>query len=242
MNDDRAAGSSGRAFAYPDDHGADTVKYVMVFAANTREPTLLEEGVTRASVSAESRATALELVAGVAGGWSKLDLAMWLVGPYARATRHTKHGERTNVSGRSSVPAETIELILQTTRARLVAALEKAVGSGGVLDFADEAIDKGFVRRAIDEEGFEVWVPVDNARMRLEDRVGSLFAADFLNDPQAYASLYVCPRCESVVFEEGARVAGMCSAHVRRSGVFTMEGEGAENVADVEPALAAGER
>jgi hypothetical protein len=198
------------------------VKYVMVFAADAREPPVLEEGVTRASVSAESRATALELLAGVARGWSKVDLATWLLGPYAHATRHTKHGERTNVSGRSTVAAEAIELILQTARARLVAALGKAVDAGGVLDFADEAIDKGFVRRAVDQERFEVWVPVDGARMRLEDRVGSLFVADFLNDPRAYASLYVCPRCESVVFDEGARTAGMCSAHRGVSGVFDM--------------------
>lgn len=207
------------------------MKYVMVFAANTREPPVLEEGVTRASVSAESRATALELMAGVARGWSKVDLAMWLLGPYARATRYTKHGERTNVSGRSTVAAEAIELILQTARARLVSALEEAVDAGGVLDFADEAIDKGFVRRAVDQEGFEVWVPVDGARMRLEDRVGSLFVADFLNDPQAYASLFVCPRCESVVFEEGARAAGMCSAHGGVSGVFEMRRGADERVA-----------
>src|SRR5690606_18000608 len=145
------------------------------------------------------RATALELMAGAASGWSKLDLAMWLVGPYAHATRHTKHGERTNVSGRTSVPAEAIALILHATTSRHVAALGRAGDSGGVLGVAAAAIDKGFVRRAVDEEGFEVWVPVDAARMRLEDRVGSLFVADFLNDPQAYASLYVCPRCESVV-------------------------------------------
>jgi len=214
------------------------VKYLVVFAANTREPPVLEEGVTRASVSAEARAAALDFVAGVAAGWSKRDLAMWLLGPYAHATRHTKHGERTDVSGRT-VSAETIELILRTAHARLVAALEDAVASGGVLDFADAAMDKGFVRPAVDADGFEVWVPVDAARMRLEERVGSLFVADFLNDPQAYASLHVCPRCRIVTFDEGACTTGTCSA-VRRSGLFTKGGPTAEH-ADPEPGSAAAE-
>jgi len=51
--------------------------------------------------------------------------------------------------------------------------------------------------------------------MRLRDRVASLFVADYLNNPAAYSHLYVCHHCEAIVFEQGARERGMCSAHLR---------------------------
>jgi hypothetical protein len=162
-------------------------------------------------------------MAGVASGWEKMDLARWLTGPYAQATRHSQHGERTLVTSSepapSSVSPQNIDLLLASTRSRMLAA-EKAALSDGALELADEVIDRGFVRRAIDEEGMEVWVPVDAARMRLLDRLRALFVADYLDDPITYRSLYVCHRCEAVVFDEGARQIGMCSAHRRMSGII----------------------
>ena len=200
------------------------MKYVMAFGGSRRSPARLEDGVTRASVADECRAAALEFMAGVAAGWQKIDLARWLAGSYAHATRHCQHGERTLVAGGSarapaSVDPSRIDELLTSTRGRMLAALERAALSDGALELADELIDRGFVRRAIDEDGMEVWIPVDGARMRLHDRVRALFVADYLNDPVAYRALYVCHRCESVVFDEGARQIGMCSAHRRLSGI-----------------------
>jgi hypothetical protein len=191
----------------------------MAFAGPRRGPALLEEGATRESVSAECREAALAFMAGVANGWEKLDLARWLVGPYARAARHCQHGERTRLAQGAPVDAGTIEELLTSTRGRLLAALETAALEDGSLDLAESAIECGHVRRAMDEDGTEVWIPVDGARMRLRDRLGALFVADYLNDPAAYGSLYVCHRCEAVVFDEGARQLGMCSAHRRMSGI-----------------------
>ena len=59
--------------------------------------------------------------------------------------------------------------------------------------------------------------------MRLRDRLRSLFAADYLNAPYTYAELFVCHRCEAVVFDEHAKQLGICGAH-RMSGVVPREG------------------
>jgi len=196
---------------------------------------VLEDGATRESVAAECRAAALEFMAGVADGWHKIDLARWLAGPYAEATRHCQRGERTLVADEStcapsSVDPKSIDELLTNARSRMLAVLEKAALSDGTLELAGEMIDRGLVRRAVDEDGVEVWIPVDGARMRLHDRVAALFASDYLNDPIAYRTLYVCHRCERVVFDEGARQIGMCSAHGRVSGIVFRDQEDAANL------------
>ncbi|MBX3209100.1 MAG: hypothetical protein KF764_28970 [Labilithrix sp.] len=218
----------------------------MAFGASRRGPATLATGATRASVAAECREAALEFMAGAADGWDKVELARWLTGSYARATRHFRHGERTLVveraaddaasrgepggsrergsESRERVSADAVEDLLTSTRGRLLAALEKAALSGGALAFAGEIVERGFVRRAFGEDGIDAWLAVDGPRMRLRDRVSALFVADYLNDPAAYAALYVCHHCEAVVFDEGAGRAGMCSAHRRASGIVVRAG------------------
>lgn len=185
-----------------------------------RGPTLLGEESSRDTVSEECREAALAFMSGVAGGWDKLDLVMWLTGSYARAARHSQHGERVaDLMGSAEVVEEELTEIVTRARAQLVASLERAVLEDGALDFAEDAVQRGLVRTAVDLDGEEVWIPVDSARMRLRDRVRSLFAADYLNRPESYAALYVCHRCENVVFDEGAKRLGSCNAHRRISGI-----------------------
>ena len=112
-----------------------------------------------------------------------------------------------------------IDDLLLLTRCRMLAALEEAAMSDGVLAGADGLIERGLVRRAFDDEALEVWIPIDAPRTRLKDRLSALFVADYLNDPVAYGALYVCHRCEAVVFDANAKLAGMCAAHGRVSGI-----------------------
>lgn len=215
-------------FKPPDGGGA--VRYVMSFANGRRGPEL--EGVTRESVSEECREAALHFMAGVAGGWDKVDLALWLTGPYSRATRHAKRGERCALAEASAtLRAETIEDLLVATRGRLIAALEKAALGDGSLEFTNEVVTHGLVRRAIGEDGRELWIPLDIARLRLRDRLRALFAADYLNSPDDYASLYVCHRCEAVAFDERARKVGFCAAHGRISGFAPRDDEAHDEAA-----------
>ncbi len=214
----------------------DALEYVLTFTGAPK----LEAGATRETVSEECRFAALELMAGAAKGWDKLDLVLWLTGPYHRATRHVPRGERTALIAPSArrlafgetsgqvdedgeVEPEAIEDLIVRVRQQLVASLEKAALDEGVLDFADDALARGIVRKTKDEAGEEVWVPVDVSRMRLRDRLRSLFAADYLNTPEAYIELFVCHRCEAVVFDEGAKRLGICGAHKRISGMVPRE-------------------
>lgn len=216
------------------------MEYVMAFSGR-RGRMLLDDGSTRESVAAECREAALTFVNGVAAGWDKLDLVLWLTGPYSRATRHVPRGERvTGMEGESEVTDDMLEDLLTRVRAQLIAALETAALGEGTLGFAVEAMDRGLVRRAVDLDGEIVWVPADNARMRLKDRVRSLLAADYLNDPGAYAALYVCHRCESVVFDEDAKRLGACQNHKRVSGIVPRQGD-RESEQEIVPAFAVGE-
>jgi hypothetical protein len=179
---------------------------------------VLDEIVSPETVSGECRVAALDFMTGVARGWDKIDLALWLTGPYARATSHAARGVRTSRSGDRAIGVVTIEGLLTSTRQRILASLEKAVLSGGALEFVNDAIIKGFVRRSVDQHGIASWIPIDLTRMRLRDRIESLFAADYLDATNDYASLHVCHRCEAVVFDARAKEYGYCSAHVRHSG------------------------
>ncbi|MBX3187410.1 MAG: hypothetical protein KF819_10365 [Labilithrix sp.] len=188
-----------------------------------RGPERLDGDATRESVSLEAREAALAFMSGAASGWDKLDLALWLTGPYARATRHTMHGERFAVIGAEEIADETLVDLVEHARSRVLAELEEASLDCGALDFAAEAVERGHVKKATDVEGRPAWYPVDGARTTLEDRVKSLFVADYLNTPYAYAELFVCHRCRAVAFDDAAKTIGLCGAH-RSSGIVPKEG------------------
>lgn len=205
--------------------GKQLVKYVLSFGASDSSPNArrtLDDGSTRESLSEDCRAAALCFMSGVAAGWDKLDLALWLTGPYARATRHARRGERVdvaNANGVHAVAAESIETLLTRARVQLIASLEKAALELGVPAFANEMVERGLVRRVVDADRRAAWIPVDAARLRLKDRLQALFAADYLNVPYAYAELFVCHRCEAVVFDAHAKRVGICGVH-RLSGIL----------------------
>ncbi len=209
------------------------MKYVTAYRTiNPRSRETLHDGSTRESLAHEFREAALSFMSGVASGWDKLDLALWLTGPYARATRHGKHGERVAaVSDGEQISDESIESLVTHVRGQLIASLEKAALEFGALEFADEIVERGLVRKVVDAEGRDAWIPVDAARLRLRDRLRALFTADYLNAPYTYAELFVCHRCEAVVFDDHAKEAGVCSAH-RMSGTVPREPAGEASAPD----------
>jgi hypothetical protein len=199
------------------EHGAMLRGNFVALADRSRMAALLRLGramslISRSGVAAECRAAALEFMTGVAEGWSKFDLALWLCGSYSIAARHLGRSERVSESAPPIEPM-TIEHLLVHTRSQVLAALElAALPRTGHLDFMEVALVRQHVIRATrrDEREESVWVPVDRARMRLRDRVQSLFVADCLNAPNDYQHLYVCHHCERIVFEPGARERGSC--------------------------------
>jgi hypothetical protein len=104
-------------------------------------------------------------------------------------------------------------VLVTRVRGQLIASLEKAALEFGSLEFADEIVERGLVRKVVDAEGRDAWIPVDAQRLRLRDRLRALFTADYLNAPYTYAELFVCHRCEAVVFDDHAKEVGICGAH-----------------------------
>jgi hypothetical protein len=196
------------------------MKYVISYGSRSSR---LPADVTAEVVTTECRAAALAFMAGAAGGWGKEHLARWLIGPYANAVRHARHGERVTIpSGQGPVSAETITTLLRCVRTELLHELVEIVhGSTFAPALTQDAIELGVVRALRDESDSAVWVPVDSGRMRLAQRVRSLFAADCLNQPDAWETLFVCGRCSTVAFDAAGRRAGLCASHRRSSGVVT---------------------
>lgn len=175
----------------------------------------VDDGATRDTLAGDCRAAGLAFMAGVADGWDKLQLAMWLTGPYAQATRRATHGARVvTLSGpTNAIDPQALEGLLVRVRGQVHASLEKASLDHGTLDFTDAMVERGLVRKLADAEGRPAWVPVDRVRMRLRDRVQALFTADYLNAPYTYVELFVCHRCEAVVFDAYAKRQGICGSH-----------------------------
>jgi len=181
--------------------------------------------VTREELSNDCRGAALSFMSGVASGWTKADLAEWLTGPYARAVRHASLRDRAAVvTAQAPASSASIEALLVAARGQLLASLEKAVLDLGTLDVTDDTVGRGIVRKTFDVEGRSAWIPVDSPRLLLRDRLRSLFAADYMNIPYDYAQLFVCHRCEAVVFDERAKRRGVCTSHLL-SGIVPADGD-----------------
>ncbi len=153
--------------------------------------------------------------------WTKRELAEWLVGPYARAVIAIRWGLPTQTPiGRTSqppasgvhavsrshradgsIPAASIARLLASAHAEILDLLRQVWSWRNDASFAREAIDEGLVAGVIDERGAIGYAPIDTPRMRLADRVRSLFLADYLTRPEAYESFAVCPRCDGATFD-----------------------------------------
>ena len=185
---------------------------------------LRDDSASRDSVQGDCRDAALTFMAATTqrrGPWDKLALAAWLTGPYARAARHSIHGDRDAILDGDAVVAEAlVEDLVERVRSELLASLTTAARAGdGSLDFVEDAVHRQLVRKAIRAGGDEIWIPIDGPRMGLRDRVRSLFAADYMNDPAGYLELFVCGTCAAVLFDEHVTRSQTCPVHRRASGI-----------------------
>lgn len=154
------------------------------------------------------REAGLAFMRGVATGWDRRDLAVWLLQKYGKlAVKPNEKGSA--VPADSGVQSQTISDVLREARWKAFAALEEA--AHGQARFVQAIAAKGLITRD-DKVG---WVPVDRPGARLRGRVLSLFAVDCLERPGDYRNLlFACPRCESIVFDAAAREAGRCCGRI----------------------------
>ncbi len=184
----------------------------------------LPERTRSVAVASACRESALAFI-NESEHWGKAELAMWLMGPYAQLTQYgAPYSDRLGQPGRAPLPmlreidARMVDRVIKSARSEILETLRRSDEEQGGPSFAFAMLASGFVVRCEDRAGSVGWVPTTDAR-RLADRVLSLFAVDYLTRPMDYElQLSICHHCESVMFDEIARMRGICHQH--GSGVF----------------------
>lgn len=153
--------------------------------------------------SAERSAIAAFL-RGTATGWSKRDLATWLMHHYSPclASDAAVHPDgrliaATRAGSGGRVNDESLELTILGARSaalRLLADLGSPLASA----LTKDARVNGFVVGQRDRLGSVRWAPIGRSRMRLADRVSSLLVADYMNAPSDYATATFCRSCSEI--------------------------------------------
>lgn len=172
----------------------------------------LAPGVDAASFGDACRAAGLAFLRGAAAGWSKRELAVWLLGPYRAvslrpapklvlALDDEDDDDSTDDPSSSGVRASAVEDLVELVRVAVGCTLAEL--RQGETSAVTLAIREGRVACGSNADGSRVvWIPLDQPRMRLEGRVVSLFVADYLTRPEAYEhDLSVCPGCDGVSFD-----------------------------------------
>lgn len=178
----------------------------------------LPTDMTAADIAASCRETGLVFV-NESKQWGKAELGLWLTGTYATVTRHaTKSAEPGiwPVPLLRDIDARLIDRIMHSARAEIFETLA-LIAKDGSASFVLKALIAGTVVRCEDGRSEPAWAPTGEAS-RLADRVLSLFAVDYLARPGDYESdLFVCTKCETVVFDEIARSRNVCDHGVHHS-------------------------
>jgi hypothetical protein len=187
---------------------------------------LLPYGVTAEDVGEACRHAALSFCRGVASGWTKRDLAEWLLGPYEAAALSVRGSRPSRPS-----PPRTPRAPLEESRIQRVMdpAWQGAIGC--IEDFArareaahlDEALDRGSIGSAWTSCGTSLFVPLNREALPLAVRVRSLLVVDFLLRPEDYdGEVGECNECGLVLLGPWARRRGHCEEHVRVSEIVPM--------------------
>lgn len=176
-----------------------------------------------ASPASPIREAAAEFVRGTTFGWGRRDLAAWLVCHYspclvADAAVHPD-GIRSlapNLSPASvRLDDECIERLILDARCSVLKLLADLAWPSEATARAQNAIGAGHVIATPDRRGDRHWAPVGRRRMRLAERVGSLFIADALEHPLDYPGLSLCRACGELGFGAKAVHQAGCD-HTRR--------------------------
>jgi hypothetical protein len=164
----------------------------------------LRDGVDALLMSAVWRTAGLGFLRGSRNGWTRRELGRWLVGPYRDATSEVPRIDAESFGDASRrIDEETIASVVREAREEVVLALRNS----------PHLVATAMRDHAIVPTGDGIWIPLDRPRMRLAERVRSLFAADYLLRPQDYErDLTICAKCEGVVFDATARQTGCCGA------------------------------
>jgi hypothetical protein len=170
------------------------------------------DGATIVEAAEDSRRAGLAFVNAVCEGADRWDLARWLAGPYRRATRHAEW-RAPEVSALLDRTMHHFDDDLATARARVLALLERMGKRDVRIKFVECAQAQGLVVPCVGDEE-RGWVPAESVAGGLAALVGALFVADYLVRPGDYRDLMlICPACQAVLFDPGAKLRGDCGLH-----------------------------
>lgn len=162
---------------------------------------ILAPGARVLDVADASRRAAQLFMVG-ALSWGRLELAQWLVGPYASAVASTRplangSGERRALGQAWPLDEFTVQHLLASSRDEVTVRLRALT----TMPAAREQIAAGIVAGIVDSTSAIGYGPIDRRPMRLVDRVVSLFVADRLTRPADYATFTICTACEGPSFD-----------------------------------------
>lgn len=181
---------------------------------------VLPRGTSVFDVADRARAAGFVFVSGARYGWARRELATWLVHDYHPAVL-LPSGRRASprASGGGAVRDVAVTRLVSAARRHVVEMLATSGTTWSGTGFAREMVEGGLVIGVSDEVGGIGYAAVDRPRMRLVDRVASLFVADCLTRPRDYEQLVVCPVCEEVSFRWDEIHEDGCEARGPRSGI-----------------------
>jgi hypothetical protein len=199
--------------------------------ASSQPPPAPASGAALA-VARSCRRAYLAFLAGAKDGWTKHELAAWLVTSYAPlAVLGPARKAGTSVWPTSTTPLELhrIERLMAEVRDEVLDVLWRLQGASESFDvFFDVALEDLALERD-PCSGAAFFVPIDRPDMTLARRVLSLVAADYLARSDEYTTaLHVCPTCAAVRFELDAE-SEACGACNRTSDITAIRRDGASS-------------
>ncbi len=166
------------------------------------------------------REAATEFVRGTTFGWGRRELASWLVCHYCPclvtdATAHaaTQRASSATLSAASAhLDDERVEQLILDARCSVLRLLSNLAWPSQAASLARGAIGSGHVIELRDPLS---WAPANRTRMRLAERVGSLFIADALNNPRDYRNVTLCRYCGELGFSATTNHPSWCERALR---------------------------
>jgi hypothetical protein len=153
-------------------------------------------------------------VRGTTLGWGRRDLANWLVCHYAPCAVPARGEDR---DSRPPALERTLDdgiltRVIVDARVHVLRLLRDLANPVLASPVARLAIASGAVAPRRDAYAGVVYVPVALTRLRLQERAGSLFVADYLNRPHEYGRLVICSGCGELAFTGEIEHVEWCEA------------------------------
>lgn len=163
-------------------------------------------------------------IRGTTLGWSRRDLADWLVCHYAPCAAAPLFPEREDeaVPSDRTLDEAVVERVILDARARVLRLFADLVVPWQASPIARLAVASGIVISQRDERGGVAYSPVGLKRIRLSERVASLFLADYLNRPTEYRWLMMCRECGELSFATELEHSSWCEAPPEQWAAFTV--------------------